>query len=70
MKRVRINPLTAPQRAPTTSAVSTTTMNGAFVLQTMQLKVAERHTIAPTEISISPNTRMYAIGNIMNTSAR
>ena len=30
MKRVRINPLTAPQRAPTTSAVSTTTMNGAF----------------------------------------
>ena len=36
----------------------------------IQLIVAERQTIAPTEISISPSTRMYAIGSIMNTSAR
>ena len=52
------------------SAVITTTINGAFVLQTIQLIVAERQTIAPTEMSISPSTRMYAIGSIMNTSAR
>ena len=67
---VRIKPLIAPQIVPTPSAVITTTINGAFVLQTIQLIVAERQTIAPTEMSISPSTRMYAIGNIMNTSAR
>ena len=67
---VRINPLTAPQMVPTPSAVITTTINGAFALHTIQLIVAERQTIAPTEISISPSTRMYAIGSIINTSAR
>ena len=65
---VRINPLTAPQMVPTPSAVITTTINGAFALHTIQLIVAERQTIAPTEISISPSTRMYAIGSIINTS--
>ncbi len=33
---VRINPLTAPQMVPTPSAVITTTINGAFVLHTIQ----------------------------------
>ena len=67
---VRIKPLTAPQTVPTISAVRITTINGAPVLHIIQLNVADRHTVAPTEISISPSTRIYAIGIIKNTSAR
>ena len=42
----------------------------ALELQTIQHMVAERQTIEPTEISISPSTRIYAIVSIRNTSAR
>ena len=70
MNFVRMMPFSNPQAVPTANAVSITTMNGAPVLQTMQAIVAERQTVAPTEMSISPNTNKYAIGNIKNISAR
>ena len=59
-----------PQRDPTRSVARITTMNGAPVFAIIQAIVAERHTIDPTEISISPSTRMYAIGSIKKISAR
>ena len=67
---VRTNAFTAPQRDPTRSVARITTINGAPVFATIQAIVAERHTIDPTEISISPSTRMYAIGSIKKISAR
>ena len=54
----------------TRSVARITTRNGAPVFATIQAIVAERHTIDPTEISISPSTRMYAIGSIKKISAR
>ena len=60
----------APHTVPTARPVRTTTINGAFILHTIQHIVADRHTIEPTEISISPRTRIYAMGSMRNTSAR
>ena len=67
---VRMKPLTMPHTAPTPRDARITTGKGAPVLHTRQAVVAQRQVIEPTEMSISPSTRMKAIGSIRNTSAR
>ena len=68
--RVSMKALTRPQQVPTASVASITSGNGAPALLMIQAIVAARHTVEPTEMSISPMTSMKAITSIRKTSAR
>ena len=70
VKLVSTRPLIRPQAAPVRRQTRTTPRKGRPLLQVMQAKVADRQTVAPTEISISPRIRMKAMGSIMKPSAR
>ena len=70
VKFVSTSPLIRPHAVPTSRHTSTTAINGISLLHAIQVIVAERHTVAPTEISISPRINTYAIGSMINASAR
>ena len=67
---VRMMPLINPQSVPHSSAIATAAPIGNPALYETPSSVALSATVEPTERSISPITRMYAIGNAMNPLTR
>ena len=70
LKRVAKNPFIIPQTVPVSKPISKTPINGTPALLERQAIVAARQTVEPTEISISPISRIYAIGNSKNISVK
>ena len=69
-KCVAITPFRLPQRNPTPMQTMICTIRGAPARFAKQAIVPARHTMAPTEISISAMTRMNPIAYIINSSDR
>ena len=63
-------PLIMPQTRPVARVIRMTRPIGRPALLLRQPTVAARQTIEPTEISISPRTRMKPMPNSMKISAR
>ena len=70
MNLVTIKPLISPHTVPTKIQSNAEGNNGSPAFDAKQVKLADKQTIEPTEISISPIIKINTIGNIINTSAR